>query len=222
MVQRSDLDRVWEPGTIGSLTIPNRVYFGAHAPAFQPDRYADYISARAEGGSGLIITGSTSVSKQTRWDGGIPAWTDDAIAGWRQLAEAAHRHGSMIFTQLYHTGAIDDGTLDIYDRYAPLAPSQVANPMMGKVPKEMDGADIVRIVDDFAEAAVRAQKAGIDGVELHGGHGYLIQQFFSPRTNRRTDGYGGDIRRRAQFAIDIAQAIRERCGTDFALGIKLG
>src|SRR5262245_36587403 len=204
-----------------------------------------YFEARARGGAALLLVGSVGVSAP---DGlGSPqqsAIADDSyLEGWSRLAERVHAHGARIALQLVHNGksAVND-MLAGRPLLVPSPPKPpVGDPLMGmltpeeaatvgtpatiKVPKidyrVMTREDIERNVDLHASAVERARRAGIDACELHAGHGYLIDNFLSPTTNRRTDDYGGPIENRARFLVEILREIRRRVGRDYPVWCRI-
>jgi 2,4-dienoyl-CoA reductase-like NADH-dependent reductase (Old Yellow Enzyme family) len=221
-----DLDVLFQPLAIGTVTARNRILLSAHDVGYCDDglisdRYIGYLAARARGGSGLIVTCSQKVHPSGGRVGDPQAWREENVPRYRKLAAALHEHGTLAFSQLNHIGQQDLGSQDIDVWHAPLAPSAIPSPLVGKIPKAMDDDDIAMVVEAFALSASRSQEGGMDGVELNGAHGYLICQFLSPLTNRRTDGYGGSVANRTRFPLEVAAAIRERCGRDFPLGIRI-
>ena len=216
------LDALWQPITVSSLTLPNRILMAAHSPLHDPDRYAAYVGERARGGPGLIVTGAVSVHPSSATPGRfINGWDVDVEAGFRTIAAAVHEHGGTVFTQLYHNGHHHTGTHSLETWHPLLAPSAIASPMVGILPKEIETHEIEEIVVSFADVAAAAKAGGIDGVEVHAAHGYLLHEFLSPMTNRRTDRYGGSAENRARFTLEVAAAVRERCGADYPIGLKL-
>jgi 2,4-dienoyl-CoA reductase-like NADH-dependent reductase (Old Yellow Enzyme family) len=221
-----DLDVLFQPLAIGTVTTRNRILLSAHDVGYCDDglisdRYIGYLAARARGGSGLIVTCSQKVHPSGGRVGDPQAWREENVPRYRKLAAALHEHGTLAFSQLNHIGQQDLGSQDIDVWHAPLAPSAIPSPLVGKIPKAMDDDDIAMVVEAFALSASRSQEGGMDGVELNGAHGYLICQFLSPLTNRRTDGYGGSVANRSRFPLEVAAAIRERCGRDFPMGIRI-
>jgi 2,4-dienoyl-CoA reductase-like NADH-dependent reductase (Old Yellow Enzyme family) len=216
------LDALWQPIEVGGLTLPNRILMAAHTPLHDPDRYAAYVSERARGGPGLIVAGAVAVHPSSATPGRfIAGWAGDAEAGFRKVAAAAHEHGGTVFAQIYHNGHHHTGTHSLEDWHPLLAPSAIASPLVGVLPKEIEHDEIDEIVAAFANNAASAKAGGIDGVEVHAAHGYLLHEFLSPLTNRRTDGYGGSPENRVRFTLEVASAIRERCGADYPMGLKL-
>lgn len=221
-----DLSVLFEPLDIGTVTSRNRILLSAHDVGYCDnglisDRYIGYLGARARGGSGLIVTCSQKVHPSGGRTGDPQAWREENVPRYRILSDTLHEHGTLAFSQLNHIGQQDMGSQDIDEWHVPLAPSAIPSPLVGKIPKEMDDDDIAMVVDAFAVSASRSQEGGMDGVELNGAHGYLICQFLSPLTNRRQDRYGGSTENRTRFPLEVAAAIRERCGRDFPLGIRI-
>lgn len=166
-----------------------------------------FYEARARSGVGLIITGGTIVEETSALRGRRQQqiYEADAVAGFRRLAGAVHSHGAVIFGQLFHRGREP-----IADSVGPLlGPSAIPAPTTHQVPHELSPREIRRLVEAFAQSAAHVAQADFDGVELHGAHGYLIGSFLSPHANHRTDEYGGDLRGRAKFLLEIVAAIRE-------------
>jgi NADPH2 dehydrogenase len=177
---------------------------------------------RARGGVGLIIVEATCVDpagKLSKTQLGL--WSDDQIRGFSRLAEYCHEHEAKVLVQIHHAGlAVAEGvTAD------PLAPSDFEG--KSKVGRDIKARaltldEIHQLQDKFVAAALRAQKAGLDGVELHGAHGYLISQFFSPLINKRQDEYGGSLINRARFAAELIARIRQATGPDFLITCRIG
>lgn len=181
------------------------------------DKNLRHYSAMAAGGAGLIIGEATAVNKRGRLhETQLGLWEDAQTEGWKRLADAVHSHDVPFFVQLLHAGVSGiDKKADCPDNYI-LRDSKGERRAVGC---RMTAGRIREITDDFIQAAARAQRAGLDGVELHGCHSYLICQFFNRNINRREDIYG---QIREKFALDILQGIREACGEDFVVGIRLG
>ena len=183
------------------------------------ERYQAYHEEKARGGIGMtMIGGSAMISRDSSWGGGQLNLADDAvIPQLATMAERVHRHGAAIMCQISHLGR---RATALGGAWQPaIAPSRVREIRTRSFPKQMDRADIDRVIADFAAAARRCKDAGLDGVEtLTGGH--LIGQFLSPRTNRRTDGFGGSPANRARFALVVHEAIRRAVGDDFVVGIR--
>ena len=179
----------------------------------------NYYETLARGGIGLLISGYAFVrSDGKQLPGKMGIDSDDKIPALRRLTSAAHNNGSRIFCQLVHAGgqanAKETGS-------TPLAPSAIESSLYPATPREMSAQDIAEIIHAFSEGARRAKEAGFDGVQLHGAHGYLINQFLSPLTNKRTDRYGGSLEGRARFLQETFEAVREKVGPDYPVAIKL-
>ncbi len=222
------LDPLWEPCEIGPVTIPNRICVPAHQTQFPAeeddlvgDRYIAYLEERARGGAGMIVVEAGGVHPSTAKVGLINAYREEIIPGFRRLADAVHAHGTKLFAQLSHLGSQDLGTTQLDRTHPVIAPSNLPSVVYGRVAQAMEESDIASVVEGYAKTAHNAQVAGLDGGEISAGHGYLMTQFLSPMTNRRTDRYGGSVENRCRFAIEAAEAIRERCAREFALGIRL-
>ena len=220
-----NLEKLCERGKIGNLEIRNRMILApmgvslCEEGGFAGERIRKYFEARAKGGVGLIIMGITAIDSEYRVPRHLAIDSDEFIPGLYELFNAVHIHGAKIFPLLWHPGRQwKEETL--------VAPSSIAcrSFMYGDraVPRELTTGEVEELVEKFAEGARRAQDAGADGVGLHGTHGYLIHQFLSPFTNARDDKYGGDLERRATFAVEIIERIREKCGTDFPIDIRMG
>lgn len=223
-------EKLFEKGTIGRLELRNRVVMTAMGTMLgdwngcSTLEQVRFYEERAKGGCGLIIPEFTSVDPDSghcnRIQLGI--WDARQIASFERICDAVHRHGAKIFVQLHHGGreappAINGG------RQA-MAPSVELNSVVGRdtiLPREMTIEDIDRLVGLFIQAALNAQAAGADGVEIHGAHGYLLQQFMSPYTNKRTDEYGGSMENRCRFLVRILQGIREVVEPGFVVGARI-
>jgi len=216
--------RLFEPLTIGALTLPNRIVMLPAGPSWAfdgsvPEHDIDYFEARARGGVGLIVLGGTTVheTSQLRSRPLREAYRREYVRGFAKLAKTVHRQGTRIVGQLVHLGRESIGEAD-----QPMwAPSALRSPRTTQTPHAMTGAEIEELVDSFAVSALNLRDAGFDGVELHAAHGYLIAQFFSPSANRRDDEWGGSLANRTRFAERIVAAIRDRCGSDFVVGARI-
>ena len=215
------LERIFSPITINGLQIKNRIARASHGTSYGRGTVTDdliaYHEARAKAGVGLNILEATVVHRSTS-NHTIDAVDDSIIAGFEKLASSARRHGMRTFVQLWHGGhrwAPASGQ-------APISASDTPCPLgLVNTPFAMTKDQIDEITEAFAEAAVRAQKGGLDGVELHFGHGYLVHQFLCPLTNRREDDYGGDLDNRMRFGRGVLSAVRDRVGRDYPVGIRL-
>jgi 2,4-dienoyl-CoA reductase-like NADH-dependent reductase (Old Yellow Enzyme family) len=223
-------DHLFSPVTIGSLRLKNRVMqlattnnlddhgqVGAAQIAFYEERARDGVGIIVS--EGLAAHGNTQDTRGTSLGRGrIGAHSAEALAGLTVLASAIHKYDVPLIGQIYHGGR------QHHSDSIPLlwGPSALACPHSGGVPHEMTIADIGAIETGFADAAEILQRAGFDGVEVHGAQGHLIQEFFSPFSNRRTDSYGGSLENRSRFGLEILSAVRERCGRGFVVGLRLG
>jgi 2,4-dienoyl-CoA reductase-like NADH-dependent reductase (Old Yellow Enzyme family) len=174
-----------------------------------------WLTMRAEGGFGLTMTCAAHVQALGQgFPGQLGVFSDDHLAGLTRLATAINSEGSVSIVQLHHAGM--RSPKDLIGE-APLCPS--ADEETGS--REITREEIKQLVIDFIEAAIRSEKAGFDGIELHGAHGYIICQFLSEETNHRDDEYGGSFANRSRLLFEIIDGIRERCGSNFMLGVRL-
>lgn len=186
-----------------------------------------YREKSADGHIGLIITEHCFVSPEGKAHAGqLSAADDDAIAGLRQIADAVHRNGSKIMAQISHAGSAADAPETMSASAVKMPRGSLTAPrghFSSPLPREMTAADIEKTVRAFADAAARIRKAGFDGVEIHAAHGYLLNQFYSPLTNRRTDGYsGGTLSGRTRLLLEITAAVRNAVGSDFPVALRFG
>lgn len=215
------------PCRINGLTIRNRVVFEAVGNGLSElngdvsQREITFYTERAKGGVGLIMTEAVSVDSVTGRANprNLCIDRDDQIAGYQALADAVHAYDTKIFVELYHPGR--QGSCRLNGGRKMFAPSAIECGAVHEPVVEMTAADIQYMVQKYVDGAIRCQKAGIDGVLIHGAHGYLINQFLSPYTNRRTDQYGGTPANRARFALEIIQGIRKACGKGYPIAIRL-
>jgi 2,4-dienoyl-CoA reductase-like NADH-dependent reductase (Old Yellow Enzyme family) len=190
----------------------------ATADGFVTPRLIDVMTDLARGGIGLIITGHAYVSREgqaTPWQ--LGAYSDVLIPGLSGMAEAVHASGGKILLQLAHAGSQADCRLTGVKAIGP----SVTKAESGPVGSEMGREDIIAVGEAFAAAAVRARIAGFDGVQLHGAHGYLLSQFLSPVFNKRHDNYGGGLRNRTRFVVDVLKAVRSAAGPEFHVSMKI-
>ncbi len=210
-------------GRIGSLKIPNRLVMAPVDTNFADyegkvsEKMLAYYSMRAGGGVGMIIVENSQVEgprgKNTIRQ--LCVSDDRFIPGLKRLAFSIHKHQIPAILQLHHAGR--QTTREITGGLQPVAPSPVPCKTLREKPRALTIEEIEEIEDRFAKAAVRAQKAGFDGVEIHGAHGFLIGQFMSPYTNRRTDIYGGDFEGRMRFPLRIVEKVRAAVGDDYPI-----
>lgn len=217
--------KVFQPGRIGKLEIRNRIIvppmvtnFG-DARGFITDKLTAYAEERAKGGVGLFTLEATYVDPAGKgFPFGIGIDNDDKIPGLRRLVDAVHHHGAKISVQLHHAGRETSSTIT----GSPIvAPSDCPVAYSEEAVHELAAEEIHAIARRFGEAARRAREAGFDMVTIHGAHGYLLSQFLSPYTNKRTDEYGGSLEKRLRISVDVINAIRECAGEDFPLSYRL-
>ncbi len=220
------LDALFSPFTLKNLTLPNRVVMAPMTRVFSPggipnQAVAEYYERRAENGVGLILTEGTVIERPaSKNEANIPNFYGDALDGWAKVVKAVHAKGGKIAPQIWHTGATHGQ--DASYRPAPMdMPSGIA--LNGEVvDKPMSEADIADTIAAFGRAAGDAKRLGFDAIELHGAHGYLIDEFFWDFTNTRTDTWGGaTIGERTRFAVEVLKTARAAVGPDFPIIIRL-
>lgn len=219
-------DMLQTPFSLKRLKLKNRlvmspmgVNLGAPEGGVTDDLLAFY-EARARGGVGLII------SEVTRIEGGagvsdpcqMAAYRPSDVTGIQRLADRLHRYGAKLFIQLQHPGRAASSFIT---GVQPVAPSAIASPLGGEMPRMLTEEECDALVTRFVGAARIAQMGGSDGVELHAAHGYLINQFLSPAMNARTDKYGGSFEKRMRFVSDILMGIKQQCGADFPVSVRI-
>jgi 2,4-dienoyl-CoA reductase-like NADH-dependent reductase (Old Yellow Enzyme family)/thioredoxin reductase len=218
---------LFRPGRIGSLRLRNRTVMApmgsnlASETGGVTDELIAHYARRARGGVGLVIVENTAVAYPLGRNGATHLRLDgDAfIPGLRRLVEAVQREGAAVAVQLNHAGAWTSPART--GGLQPVAPSDVPIQPGAAVPRPLSVAEIETLVGDFARAAQRARKAGFDGIEIHGAHGYLISEFISPYTNRREDAYGGSMENRLRFPLQVIRAVREAVGPCFPLWMRM-
>ena len=209
---------LFTPFSIKSVTLPNRIVMAPMTRSFSPggipgEDVAAYYRRRAEGGVGLIITeGTYPPHPAAGFDPKVPhLYGEAALQGWRRVVEQVHAAGGHIFSQIWHLGLqVSSGP----------PPPEGMHPVGPSGEYAMTEEDIDAAVRAYAEAAQSAQEAGFDGVELHGAHGYLIDQFFWEKTNQRTDRYGGDLVARTRFATEAISEVRRRVGAEYPVALR--
>ena len=215
---------VFEPRYIRNLRIENglalppMVAFGYSGENGRvSDRNVEHYSKIAQNGIGLIIVEATCISPEGRLDSRqLGIWDDSFIEGLSRISDVVHDAGGKVFIQFHHAGM--KAKKDVAPE--PFTSSDYDDGRMKG--REMTLEEIKRVKSQFREAALRARKAGFDGVEIHGAHGYLLTQFFNTKVNKRTDQYGGSFENRNRLAYEIYSDIREACGEDFVIGIRMG
>ena len=219
--------KLFEPGKIGNLELKNRIVMtpmgcSLAEPSGEPGpRMIKYYADRARGGAGLIITEITRVDDETGV--GTPnelAVTNTHVVGQRsRLVEACHAYDTKLFVQLHHPGSQTPSRL-IGGRQ-PVSASDVTCKVIGEQPRALTTEEVEAMVKKFVTGAVIAQKAGVDGVEIHAAHGYLVSQFLSPHSNKRTDKYGGNFEGRMRFVTEIILGIKAYCGPKFPISVRI-
>jgi 2,4-dienoyl-CoA reductase-like NADH-dependent reductase (Old Yellow Enzyme family) len=201
------------------VTAKNRVALAAmtnsqsHADGTLGDDELAWLTHRAKGGFGIITTCASHVAKDGQgWVGELGTFSDAHIPGLTRLAGAMRAEGALTFAQLFHGGLRADPELT---GERPWSASE------GDGIRAATESDITRVIGQFADAAARCHKAGLDGVELHGAHGYLLTQFLSVTDNRRTDGWGGSLENRARLIRQVMQAVRKRVPASFVVGVRI-
>ncbi|MBU3227300.1 NAD(P)/FAD-dependent oxidoreductase [Clostridium algidicarnis] len=220
-------ENLFSKGKIGKLEIKNRIVMPAMGTSLATstgeasDEMIRFYEERAKGGAGLIITEITRVDNETGV--GTPnqlcANNLNQIPRLEKLSRAVHRYDSKIFLQLHHPGRQSHSNL--IDGRQIVAPSAVTSSAIGELPREMTTEEVETMVKKFVTGAKIAQMGGIDGVELHGAHGYLLGQFLSPLTNLRTDKYGGDLMGRMRILTEIIMGIKSVCGPNFPISVRI-
>ena len=220
-------ENIFKEGKIGSLTLKNRIVMPAMGTNLAgpegevTDELIAYYEERAKGGTGLIITEFTCIDyeygkgfiRQLRFD------EDRFIPGMQRLAAAVQKYGTKLFVQIHHAGRQSSSAL--INGKQIVAPSNIASAAVGEEPRELTTEEVKELVNKFVQTAVRCKQAGIDGVEIHGAHGYLINQFLSPQSNLRKDEYGGSFENRMRFIEEIIAGIREKCGQEYPVTVRL-
>ncbi len=218
---------LFSPQKLGSHMLKNRICMSAHADSLgeqglPTERAVRYYEARARGGAGLLMCfGSSSVDPNSSarvWNG-VELFDDRVIPYLSTFSDAIHKHGVPVVAQMTHKGR--RGHSEANDFRPLVAPSAVREPNHRETPHVLDQDTIAEIVRAFADAAFRLKQGGLDGCEVMASACHLVDQFWSPRVNRRDDEYGGDLSGRMRFAIEVFQAIRERVGPDFLIGIRM-
>ncbi|MCX7913334.1 MAG: NADH:flavin oxidoreductase [Thermodesulfovibrionales bacterium] len=217
---------LFEPFNLAGVKIRNRLVRSAtyekraDVDGFVTDSLIELYKDLARGGVGLIITGNVLVHVSGRTAPNMLCiHTNHYIRGLRDLTDAIHALGAKVFIQLVHGGRQCSPAL--LGGQPPIAPSAVYDPSTKVTPREMTNEEIWEVIESFGKASRRAFEAGFDGIQLHGAHGYLINQFLSPHTNRRNDYWGGDEERRFHFVEEIYEAIRGEIGYSIPLIIKM-
>ena len=215
----------FRPGMIGTMTLKNRLIVPAmvannnQADGMATERYIQYHEEKAKGGWGMLITEDYAITPTA---GGFRdlagLWSDEQIESHTKFVERIHALDTKICCQIYHAGRQTNSKVNGVQC---MAPSPYKDPPSFETPREMTKEDIKQVIQAYADAAVRAKKCGFDAVEIHGAHGYLINQFSSPFSNKRSDEYGGTTKNRARFGVEVIRAVRRAVGEDYPVLFKL-
>jgi N-ethylmaleimide reductase len=211
---------LFQPFTLGDLTLPNRIALApmtrsrAGVERMPNAIMAEYYVQRSS--AGLLITEATTISEEANgWNESPGIYTDQMTEGWKQVVDAVHQQGGVIFLQLWHMGrsshsSFHNGKLAVAPSAIKINEEYIHTPngkQPHEVPRALETAEIPRVVEDYRLAAERAKQAGFDGVEIHGANGYLIDEFLQSKTNQRTDDYGGSIENRYRFLKEVVEAV---------------
>ncbi|MGO1117482.1 oxidoreductase [Rhodovibrionaceae bacterium A322] len=218
-------DPLLQPYQLKHLTLRNRIMSTSHEPAYSEDgmpkdRYRLYHVEKAKGGIALTMTAGSAIVSQDSPPafGNLYAYKDEIVPYMKRLTEECHEHGTAVMIQLTHLGRRT--AWNKADWLPVLAPSPVREPAHRAFPKEAETWDLDRIIKDYATAAQRMHEAGLDGIELEA-YGHLMDGFWSPATNLRSDSYNGSLDNRLRFTYQVLDAIRAACGPDFILGLRM-
>ena len=221
----SSTDPLLQPFQLKHLSLKNRILSTSHEPAYSEDglpkeRYRLYHEEKAKGGIALTMFGGSTLVAQDSPPvfGNLYAGNDEIIPYFQKMAEGVHRHDAALMCQITHLGR--RSVSNAGDWLPIVAPSCVREPAHRGFPKIAEGTDIRRIVKAYGAAARRCQEGGLDGVEIEA-YGHLLDAFWSPRTNLRTDSYGGSLENRARFALEVLEEIRKQVGSAYIVGIRM-
>jgi 2,4-dienoyl-CoA reductase-like NADH-dependent reductase (Old Yellow Enzyme family) len=225
-VSRDAIELLFEPIAIGGAVAPNRIALAPMTSCFAEvdgkvsDRLVSFLAARAKGGAGLVMTEGAAVDARGRgWSNHFSVYDDTFRPGLERLAGAIHAHGSLAWMQLMHNGR---RTVSAVTGVQPISSTSQRSPGASwEVPHRLSTAEVYDVIGLFVAAIKRAAESGFDGVELHGGHAYLINQFLAPSKNDRDDEFGGDATGRARFATEIIRQAHAELGNDFPIGVRL-
>ena len=219
-------DVLFQPFDHPKLKLKNRVVMAPMTRGFSPDgipgkNVVDYYRRRAEGGVGLIVSEGTLINHPAATDAHDHPrfYGEKSLAGWKKVVDAVHGAGGKMVPQIWHIGSVRRSGKGPFPDALSAAPSGLVAPGKKLLP-ELSTGEIEKIVKAYGQAGLEAKKLGFDGVEVHGAHGYLIDQFFWEGTNVRQDRYGGSIEARATFAAEVIREIRRLCGADFPIILR--
>jgi 2,4-dienoyl-CoA reductase-like NADH-dependent reductase (Old Yellow Enzyme family) len=218
-------DALLQPYRLKHLVFRNRLMSTAHEPAYTEDgmpkeRYRLYHAEKAKGGIALTMIGGSSVvaPDSPQAFGNILLYKDEVVRWLKELADDVHAHGAAVMIQVTHLGRRTSWSKA--DWLPVVAPSNVREPAHRAFPKIMEDWDIARVIEAYADSAERVKAAGLDGLELEC-YGHLIDQFWSPATNKREDAYGGSLDNRMRFGLEVLSAVRRRVGQDLIVGVRM-
>ncbi|OHC06618.1 MAG: hypothetical protein A3J92_01495 [Planctomycetes bacterium RIFOXYC2_FULL_41_27] len=218
------MSELFEKINIGQITLKNRLIMSAMDLGFTSDgtindRIINFYRERAKGGVGLIVVGGCYPEINGKvWKSIIGLDKDELIPGLKRLTDAIHRYDVRVAAQLLHAGR---SASSFFTKMQPVAPSAVAYRSIKQEPRALTIPEIKTVINNYVSATLRAKKAGFDAVELHGGMGYLINQFLSKATNKRNDEYGGSLENRVRFAQEMILAIKETVGKDYPIIFRM-
>ena len=239
-----DTSALFQPFTLNGLVLPNRIVMSPMGRCFASGgvidpAYRTYFRRRAEGGTGLLIGEATAVGHPVASSSPVHSWFhgESALAEWRAVVDEVHEAGGRFMPQLWHAGLLrgpgKEGAMP-NPELPPAGPSGWAVPLVqplgvpgnaiteaSKLSQPMTHEEIDRVIEAFGRAAADARAIGCDGIELHGAHGYLFDQFFWDQMNFRDDRYGGDLVSRTRFAVEVIAECRRRVGTGFSAAVPL-
>lgn len=219
-------ENLFSPMKIGNCEIPNRLVVTAMVTNYCTedgmitDRFIKYHEEKAKGGWGLIVTEDYAINENGKGYTSIPGlYDDEQILGNKRLVDTIHQYNTKIFCQIYHPGRQSNHFVN--GGVQPVAPSPIPCPWLKEIPRELTIEEIHTLVSQFGDTALRAKKSGFDGVEVHIAHGYLLLEFLSPFTNKRTDEYGGCFANRVRIIKEVYEDIRKKVGSDFPVTARI-
>ena len=220
------LRKIFEPITVNKLTLPNRMVVSAMVTQYcgtdglPTEKWIQYLEHKARGGWGIIFTenyGVTEHANSFARQAGL--WCDEQIPAHAEMVRRVHAAGGVLGCQIYHAGR--QTTMRVQG-VQPVGPSAIREASCTDTPRELTNEEVWELIERFGDTARRAKECGFDMVEVHGGHGYLINQFLSPEANKRFDEFGGTIENRAKFMVEIIKNVRKKVGPDFPISYRLG
>lgn len=220
------LNKVFTPYKIGNIEIPNRLVVSAMVTNFADidgkvnKRFIKYHEEKAKGGWGLIIPENYAIVHRGKSYPNIPGlWEDEQIESHREFTDIIHKYKSKVVAQIFHAGRQTHP--GFIGGLSTVSASAIACPAMQQPTVALSNAEVYELIEAFGDAAVRAKTAGYDGVEVHGAHGYLIAQFLSPYSNKRSDEFGGPLHNRVRFVCEIIKNIKKKAGNDYPVLFRI-